>query len=588
MFSSSNAHARPSRPNTRRRGAALAYAASGVVALCVVGWVGWTVVSRAAAVEPKVTAHRVERRSFSVILKEKGELRAVESTDIKSDVEGRATIISLIPEGTAVKEGDLLVELASNEIEDKIRAEELKEASSEATYRAAATELDIQRDQNASDIRKAELKVELARLAYDQYVKGDWEQRLRDADIAIEQARITLERRQEDLTASQELFDLKYITETKYKEDEFNFKRAAWELEKAQLAKVVLEEYTHKTTLREKESDLDEAIKELERVRKSAQAEEEKKAAALASREKELNLTRDKLANLREQRSKCRIIAPGPGLVVYYGGGGGRMFMGSDEQIKEGATVFERQTLITLVNTTRMKVVANVHESKTDKIAIEQPATVQVEGIPGQLFRGRVSKIGVLAESQNRWINPDLKQYEIEIELEPAETELKPGVTAVAEILVKNVADVTAVPVQAVFSKNGHSFVFLASRTEAAPVEVKTGIASTQWVELTEGLSPGVDVLLAVSDHHLRLLPDLPPVGPQVNGPQFDPEQPMRMRPAVTAERGGAGEPGAKVTFGRGERPAGAPGQRPAGGPGQRPSSGGAHGPARGGESQQP
>ncbi len=569
-----------------RRGAMLAYVAGGVLALGAVGWLGWTFVSRASAVEQQVTAHHVEQRSFSVVLKEKGELRAVESTDIKSDVEGRATIISLVSEGTAVKEGDLLVELASNEIEDKIRAEELKEASSESTYKAAVTELDIQRDQNASDIRKAELKVELAQLALDQYIKGDWEQQLRDADIAIEQAKITLQRRNEDLKASEELHELKYITATKFAEDEFNQKRAAWELEKALLAKDVLVEYTHKTSLREKESDLSEAGKELERVRKSAEAEEEKKKAALASREKELNLTRDKLTNLREQRSKCKIYAPGPGLVVYYTGGGGRMFMGSDDQIKEGATVFERQTLITLVNTTRMKVSANVHESKTDKIAIGQPATVQVEGIPGQIFRGQVSKIGVLAESQNRWINPDLKQYEIEIELEPAEADLKPGVTAIAEILVKHVSDVTAVPVQAVFSKNGHSFVFKSDRNQATPVKVETGTASAQWVEITSGLSVGADVLLAVTDHDMRMLPDLPPLGQRDAGAQFDASDAARMeRPAVTAESGGSTEQGAKVSYTRGARPEGATGQRPAGGPGQRPAGAGTHG-TRGGQSE--
>ena len=51
----------------------------------------------------------VARRSFNVVLTEKGELKAAKETEIVCAVEGRSTIISLIPEGTAVKEGDLLV-----------------------------------------------------------------------------------------------------------------------------------------------------------------------------------------------------------------------------------------------------------------------------------------------------------------------------------------------------------------------------------------------------------------------------------------------------------------------------------------------
>ena len=61
----------------------------------------------------------VAPQSFNVVLKEKGELKAAKSADVKCEVEGKSTIISLIDEGTPVKEGDLLVELASNEIDDR-------------------------------------------------------------------------------------------------------------------------------------------------------------------------------------------------------------------------------------------------------------------------------------------------------------------------------------------------------------------------------------------------------------------------------------------------------------------------------------
>ncbi|MCH7995762.1 MAG: hypothetical protein IIB57_15145, partial [Planctomycetes bacterium] len=118
--------------------------------------------------------HLVGMRSFKVVLKEKGELKAAKSTDIKSRVEGRATIISLIDEGKAVQEGDLLVELASDQIDDRIQLDELKETNAITGYESAKTELDIQRDKNASDIRKGHLKIELKKLELDKYTKGDW------------------------------------------------------------------------------------------------------------------------------------------------------------------------------------------------------------------------------------------------------------------------------------------------------------------------------------------------------------------------------------------------------------------------------
>ena len=107
---------------------------------------------------------------------------------------------SVFARSPAVKEGDLLVELASDQIDERIQVEELKETNLSTAYEAAQAELEIQKDKNASDIRKAELQVVLKKLALDKYEKGDWPQQHRDAKIAIEQAEITLLRRDEDFT----------------------------------------------------------------------------------------------------------------------------------------------------------------------------------------------------------------------------------------------------------------------------------------------------------------------------------------------------------------------------------------------------
>ena len=215
----------------------------------------------------------VTPRSFNVVLTERGELKAAKETEIVCQVEGRSTIISLIPEGTAVKEGDLLVELASDAIEDRIQLEELKETNAITAYEAAETELEIQRDKNESDIRKANLNIELRQLALDKYEKGEWVERSTDAGIAIEQAQINLERREEDFGAAQALKKRGFITSTEFAEEKFAFTRAKWDLEKALLAKEVLETYTHVADLRKRQSDLEEARKEHDRVIKNANAE---------------------------------------------------------------------------------------------------------------------------------------------------------------------------------------------------------------------------------------------------------------------------------------------------------------------------
>ncbi|MFH1108994.1 MAG: efflux RND transporter periplasmic adaptor subunit [Planctomycetota bacterium] len=492
----------------RRRTLQLTFGVVIVGLLAAVVWAttSWT---RAATYIANVDKFTVAPQTFTVALKEKGELKAAKSTDIKCEVEGKSTIISLIDEGTNVKEGDLLVELASDEIVERIRQEELTESNAITAFEAAKTELDIQRDQNASNIRKAELQIELKRLELDKYEKGDWEQKLKDARIAIEQATISLQRRDQDYNASKELYAKKFITQTEYQEDEFNFKKAQWDLDKANKAIEVLETYTHVAELRQKQSDLEEATKECERVKKNAEAEEVKKVRASEGKEKELALTQDKLAKLRGQKEKCRIFAPTQGFVVYYNED--RRWGMSESQMKVGASVIERQILMQLPDTSKMTAVVRVHEAKTDKLHLGQSAMVSVEGLPGKRFPGSVTKIAALADSKSGWLNPDLKEYETEITLDPTEDRLKPGVTAQAEIMVETVEGKLAVPVQALYTKGGQRYVFRDGGSGTAYVPVQTGAIGTEWAEIADGLSAGDKIRLAFSDDDKRAIPDAAP-----------------------------------------------------------------------------
>ncbi len=524
--------ARPKVPQrSRSRALPIGIALVLLVALAVATWsvARW---SRSAAKIAGVDKFVVAPQTFNVVLKEKGELKATKSTDIKCEVEGKSTIISLIEEGTPVKEGDLLVELASNEIEERIRQEELKETNAITAYEAAKTELDIQRDLNASDIRKAELEIRLKELELEKYEKGDWEQRLKDAVIAIDQATILLERRREDYEASKQLIEKKYITQTEYEEHEFNFQKAQWELEKANKALEVLQKYTHVADMEQRKSDVEEARKECERVKKNAEAEETKKLRAVEGEEKELALTQDQLAKLRGQKEKCRIIAPTQGFVVYYAEGGGRWMMNSDNQIKEGAMVIERQILMQLPDTSTMMAVVRVHEAKTDKLVLGQRATVTVEGIPGRTFTGTVTRIAALADSQSGWLNPDLKEYETEITLDPTDATLKPGVTAHTEILVDTVENKLAVPVPAIYTKGGQRFVFREG-TGQSYVPVELGAVGSEWAEIRSGLNPGDRIRLAFTDEDKRSVPDPAPV--ERRGPARMGEKPPAQASATAA-----------------------------------------------------
>src|SRR6266436_5510138 len=89
-------------------------AAAGVLALALIA--GWGV-HRFTRTDPaQYTYYPVKRNDFLVSIIEGGTLKAVHEVTVRSELEGVARILSIAPEGTYVKKGDLLVELDSSDL----------------------------------------------------------------------------------------------------------------------------------------------------------------------------------------------------------------------------------------------------------------------------------------------------------------------------------------------------------------------------------------------------------------------------------------------------------------------------------------
>ena len=74
-----------------------------------------------------------ERGTFIHEVNGKGSAESAKNVDVASQVEGSATIIYLIPEGSDVKKGELLVELDSSDIDEKLDSQVVTTNSSRAT-----------------------------------------------------------------------------------------------------------------------------------------------------------------------------------------------------------------------------------------------------------------------------------------------------------------------------------------------------------------------------------------------------------------------------------------------------------------------
>ncbi len=72
-----------------------------------------------------INTYTVSREDLPINVKEGGELVAVKETVVRSLIEGNATILSLVPEGSLVKPGDKLVELDVSSLVEKRSSQEI-------------------------------------------------------------------------------------------------------------------------------------------------------------------------------------------------------------------------------------------------------------------------------------------------------------------------------------------------------------------------------------------------------------------------------------------------------------------------------
>jgi len=443
--------------------------------------------------------HTVNATSFDITVTSSGELVAKEQTEIRSEVETQAAIVELVEEGTRVQKGDLLVQLNSEPIETQIDDQVLTVETARSDYITAENSLEIQKSENEAALRQARLALELARIELNKWLEGDKVKRIEELDTAIEKAERTLDRDEEKFEKAQRLYEKGFLSYDEFKTDEISFEESKANLEIARLNKRVFLEYEEGKTTRQLSSDVEEAEAELERVKRQNESRLVSKQADYSNKKRQLELREERLAKLKDDLEACTMRAPTDGLVVYATSIGDRRRRASmgDGAIEIGRNIRPNELIMILPDTSRMQASVKVHESIAGRIEQGQPANIRVEALPNATLNGTVESVGVLAESGG-WRDPNLREYTVKIDINPEDQtrELKPAMRCETEIVLGQVNDSLATPIQSVHRDGPVSYVYTPEGARFRKTPVMLGRRSNMYVEIRKGLEAGDRVLL--------------------------------------------------------------------------------------------
>ncbi|WP_010588225.1 efflux RND transporter periplasmic adaptor subunit [Schlesneria paludicola] len=428
---------------------------------------------------------------------------------LTSKVEGSTTIISIVPEGTSVKEGDLVCELDSSLLSDRETQQEILAAKAETAYNQGREDLLIQEILNKSETEAADLRLVLAEIDLEKFELGDLVQQKDELQNQKKLAEVNLSRAQESYDYVKRLARNGYRTQNDLESERIAVETQVIAMKLVEGQIKVLKDYTENRTLVELRAKVDECKREIQRTESRTRSALIQKKDELHARKLTYEVEHNKHERLQAQIKACKIFATQDGQVVYANTRDGR----SSEQvlIEVGSAVRERQPIINLPDLDQMKVNAKIHESRISMVRPGMTAVIRVDAYSDETFHGRVDSVASVPSSTGGF-SSNIKEYDAVIKIMDESdkvNKLRPGLTASTEILVERREDVLQIPLQANVTIGSKQFVFVVIGKQVEARAIKVGKTNANFIEILEGLVDGDEVVMNPHSRFQKEISDL-------------------------------------------------------------------------------
>jgi membrane fusion protein, multidrug efflux system len=301
-------------------------------------------------------------------------------------------------------------------------------------------------------------------------------------------------------------------------------------------------------TIRQRKADLNLALTNVERSRNlfgrqllprqtldDAEARYTSAVAQVDLSEAQLAESGARLQELKINLANTNVVSPVDGFVA-------------KRNVDPGAWVSQQAPLVSVVDISSLRLVANVVEKDLRMVDVGDTALVDVDAFPGEKFKGRIARVSPI-------IDPATRTAPMEVEIPNPNFRLKPGMYARVDLEIDGRQNVLLVPKIALVDSEGRRGVYQPSEDNRATFKpVQVGIEDAERAEVLDGLHEG-ETVVSVGAGALRRNDQLVVAGQggdQQRGP------------------GGAGGPGGQPGMGR-QRGQGGPGGPGGAGTGQAP-----------------
>ena len=486
-------------------------------AVCVVVVLGAILATRKGTNRSQEPTATVTRGSLPITVCETGELEAERRKIISNELTWSVIIKELVDEGTVVQEGETIVQFECKELLDAIASEELQVTSALNNYTQAEQNVVLKKKEMDNALVKAQRKLTEAEENRVRYVDHEHPIELAEKESALQIADQQLKLAQEKLDFKERVNKMPDLESpfsmNEIEADKLEVQQRENAVKKASLAMEKFKKYDHRRSLRELDEGIADAKLGLER------AELELTNQVLIAESNELakkrtyEMRKKKLDELLENEKKLTVKAEQSGLVVY--DTARRRWNPNNVVVATGEQIRPRQQIMVIPDMSTLQITTKVYEAVIEQVKPGLPALIRLDAKPDSIMTGKVEKVAPLPNSQNRWLNPGVKVFNVTVTFDEDENleGLKPGMTAEVELILAELKDVLTVPLAAVFTEQEKTFCYHVGGASIKVVPVKLGRMNSKRVEIVSGLDEGDKVLLAPPSDQEALTMDEQPAG---------------------------------------------------------------------------
>ena len=441
--------------------------------------------------------YTVEVLDLARSVSERGWLVSLDTVPVVAGATGE--VVEIAATGTKVAAGQVVIRLDGADVSEALDNEAF--GLYDAKQDLAANEANYEYTKTQEENRRALLakRLEEARLEEEKSLVGlsAADRRLLEIELAI--ARLDLADAVDEHERQQRLFEKAFVSKAMLEPFERRLETSQASVKEIE-SRIRLEE---KGAAPEERLELRQRVERIEgEIARAAKASERRLQEVaedirgsemhVARHQHEMDLAREDLAGT-EVRAPCAGIFS---LRLHYAGSSGWI------EYKPGVKCYRSDRLADIVDLGRMKAEFMVHEADAHRIRVGMQTRIRLLAYPDRVFRGVVLELGGVGRDRAdvapmgyEWGWSGVTMFNASVSLDAEGVDLRPGMSAIIEIVIEPPQPRQVISRAAVRARNGRYFVLRRELKRTREQEITGAPFDDEYFAIEDGLQEGDHVV---------------------------------------------------------------------------------------------